>query len=85
MGERTTNVALKDATINRLRALMHYGQTYDNMISEILSMKGTISKDTLQRLESYRNNPRESIDDLVKAVLDELENNIKKISGGVIK
>lgn len=79
MGKTTLNVVIRNNTLERLKLIMHPGQTYDGVITEILDLKGQLSPETLARLEEYRTHPRETVDDLIKVVLDELESKINKL------
>ena len=78
-----TSLAILKPTMELLKTHKHIGQSYDGFINELLDehRQGAIilSPGTIKRLEEYRSNPKESIDTLIQAVLDELETKINNI------
>lgn len=81
---KTTSMRISKDLLNRLHSLQksHQGLqgVIDDLITEHVSGSILLRPETLTRLEDYRTHPRETVDDLIKAVLDELEKNISLAS-----
>lgn len=80
-----TTISIDKSTRDRLSKLMKYGQTYDGMIREIIDRietKQGLSNKTIYRLETYRDTPRDTIEDLINYVLDEADRKIEQVVKG---
>ena len=83
MQTKTSTVKLPLSLIAKLKTLKKSHQAIAGVIEDLITASEQttiiISPAIITRLEEYRSNPKESLDDLIRAVLDELETKINNL------
>jgi hypothetical protein len=79
--KQTGTIKVETTLIQRLKETKHLGQSLGGLIEELLNehKQGTtiLLPSTLERIEEYRQTPKETVDQLINIVLDELDKAIK--------
>ena len=86
MTVKASSIKLPVDLIDRLRALRKSHQAIAGVIEDLITASESksliISPEVLSRLEGYRTHPRETVEDLIAVVLDELEIKVDNLIDG---
>ena len=82
---KSSSIKLPSDLVDKLRALKKSHQAIAGVVEDLINAQDfdaiILSPELLSKLGEYRTHPRETVEDLIKSVLDELESNLNNIGG----
>ena len=80
MRTELSTVKMSKALIQRLKNLQRPHQALGGVIEELINGNACTDPDTMKRLERYRTHARETVGDLIKNSLDQLDEIEKQLA-----